>query len=380
MFALEDELVTEILTAINTRLSASLSATARALPTSDVEAYQLYLQGRAIQFRADVASLQRSEEWFHQAIARDPDFASALSAIALGRWAQFFLGDPSKLQEAENLARRALAADRTIAEPRQILGNVLAVRSRFAEAEQCFNDLFREDGADGLAYCDHALFVLASTGHLQRALQQAQKGYQRDPANPAVVLLLSLMHCLLAQDREAVRLADRARSLGYASPLSRFQYACAALRAARNADAAEHVLEGRPATVRSKWEAPVRLAFHALDEGRERGTAVRALHLLAEGLSAEEMLPDLNTYLMLMFVLLGDLDGAYDIAGRTLDYYEKIDSCGLRWGLLWIPETRAFRQHPRFHDLVTRIGMMEYWREYGAPDDCDVLRGKLVCR
>jgi hypothetical protein len=45
-----------------------------------------------------------------------------------------------------------------------------------------------------------------------------------------------------------------------------------------------------------------------------------------------------------------------------------------------VPETRAFRKDSRFQALVTRLGLMDYWKQYGSPDDCD-LRGKtLVCR
>jgi hypothetical protein len=29
--------------------------------------------------------------------------------------------------------------------------------------------------------------------------------------------------------------------------------------------------------------------------------------------------------------------------------------------------------------LVTRLGMMDYWKQYGPPDDCDLRDGRLTC-
>jgi hypothetical protein len=52
----------------------------------------------------------------------------------------------------------------------------------------------------------------------------------------------------------------------------------------------------------------------------------------------------------------------------------------VRFSLAWTPEYRPFRQDPRFQALVTRLGLMEYWQQYGPPDDCDLKDGKLTCR
>lgn len=42
---------------------------------------------------------------------------------------------------------------------------------------------------------------------------------------------------------------------------------------------------------------------------------------------------------------------------------------------------RAFRRDARFQAYVFRLGdLMAYWKQYGAPDQCDLQNGKLVCR
>jgi hypothetical protein len=79
--------------------------------------------------------------------------------------------------------------------------------------------------------------------------------------------------------------------------------------------------------------------------------------------------------LILLFTRLGAIDQAYDVANRTLADV----NAGL-WAALWEPETRAFRQDSRFQAFVTRLGLIDYWKQYGPPDECDLRGETLVCR
>jgi hypothetical protein len=81
------------------------------------------------------------------------------------------------------------------------------------------------------------------------------------------------------------------------------------------------------------------------------------------------------------FTRLGALDLAYDLALTTLDDF---DSTGVLSGTIhvatyWLPEMRPFRQDARFHGVVERLGLMEYWQQNGPPDECDLQDGTLIC-
>ena len=43
-----------------------------------------------------------------------------------------------------------------------------------------------------------------------------------------------------------------------------------------------------------------------------------------------------------------------------------------QWDLnhAWGPEGETFRKDPRFAELARRIGIVEYWKQYGFPDGC----------
>jgi hypothetical protein len=79
-------------------------------------------------------------------------------------------------------------------------------------------------------------------------------------------------------------------------------------------------------------------------------------------------------------VVFGDLDLAFLICNRTLDQFELQGAIPVPDFLsqLWLPELRAFRQDPRFQVFATRLGLMEYWQQYGSPDEFDVKDGKLT--
>ena len=53
--------------------------------------------------------------------------------------------------------------------------------------------------------------------------------------------------------------------------------------------------------------------------------------------------------------------------------------CDAAWSVLWRPEMAAFRQAPRFAELVTELGLMDYWREHGWPDACQPAGDSLIC-
>jgi hypothetical protein len=67
---------------------------------------------------------------------------------------------------------------------------------------------------------------------------------------------------------------------------------------------------------------------------------------------------------------LGALDEVYETLFAALD--EDPSAWVNRWDLnhAWGPEGEAFRKDPRFAELARRIGIVEYWKQYGFPDGC----------
>jgi hypothetical protein len=81
--------------------------------------------------------------------------------------------------------------------------------------------------------------------------------------------------------------------------------------------------------------------------------------------------------LIVWFTMLHAIDAAHDVAQRTIDRLALHGTIGSGWGILWTKEMHAFRHSPRFRHLLTRLGLFDYWRQYGPPDNC-VMRGDLL--
>jgi hypothetical protein len=41
---------------------------------------------------------------------------------------------------------------------------------------------------------------------------------------------------------------------------------------------------------------------------------------------------------------------------------------------------RPFRRDPRFQALVMKLKMIDYWKQYGPADGCDLKDRQLICR
>jgi len=88
----------------------------------------------------------------------------------------------------------------------------------------------------------------------------------------------------------------------------------------------------------------------------------------------------LSMHILAWYTMLGELDRAYGVADRVLQYALPRHMLGLFLPWMWLPELLPFRQDPRFQMLVRRCGLIDYWKQYGAPDECDLQGDTLVLR
>ena len=118
LFKLQDELAGAIVRALRVSLDgASQPSVSSAPPTTNLEAYHLYLQAQAMAVGAGEWPIRRAMELLQDAVARDPHFARAYNTMAMLR-AVAIIGDiPSCSNAGRRRARRA-ARDAARPEPR----------------------------------------------------------------------------------------------------------------------------------------------------------------------------------------------------------------------------------------------------------------------
>jgi hypothetical protein len=159
-------------------------------------------------------------------------------------------------------------------------------------------------------------------------------------------------------------------------PLAVLSLVLASIRSARYVEATEHAVDILPPDIRGTGGTEVmKLVYAALSDASKKPAASQALQDLIRKMEFDGIDPSARGLFVQMFTMLGALDPAY----RSYDEFARFGPVNIG-GSIWAPEMRAFRKDPRFQQVVTRENLIEYWKQYGPPDDCDLQDDKLTCR
>jgi tetratricopeptide (TPR) repeat protein len=385
IFKMQDAIVADIVRALQANLAgAALPSIAAKPPTADIEAYNLYLQGVSLLGKGTLASFEVSRKYFEDAIKRDPKFARAYAGLASTYMVGAGTGIPKNLRMAEAYARRALDLDPANApDARTALAGIRLAEGRVVEAMELGRAELEANPNEPFVRAVYANHV-GYTGHLRESLALARQAYAASPAEVSIIERLALSHMNSGERPEALRLTELARSLsGSNSPMTNWVLLDDLVTSRRFAEA-QAVFAQTHVEDDSGWARTERTAdavFAALGNGNRRSAARAAANEMisastAKG-SAEFNGTACNTG-ALLYSLLGDMDGAYQIATECLD---RAKGGALAFETsLQLPIFRPFIRDRRFQAYAERVGLMEYWRKAGPPDYCDLNNNMLTCR
>src|SRR5438034_3029356 len=128
IFAVETEIAKTIADTLQAKLTGSEKTAISKTPTTNPEAYELYLKGRFFWDKRTGADLQTAIQYFNQAIAKDPTYALAYAGLSdayalLTAYGASSIAD--SFPQAKAAARKALELDSSLAEAHTSLGQVL---------------------------------------------------------------------------------------------------------------------------------------------------------------------------------------------------------------------------------------------------------------
>ncbi len=371
IFVVQDEISAEIVRALKVTLGTELETPmmARAAPpTQDVEAYQLYLQARHQWKRRGEQALRRSIELLEQALERDPEFARAYSGLAAVYVVlPGYSGEdeaPYSLKALE-AAQQALSRDPTLAEAHSVLAEIAVNERRWADAEAGFFFATSLDPTDPTTHQWYSL-LLRSTGRLEKSLEEAVLAQELDPASPIINLNLAQTYAQLGYDEKALSYRQIALDLGYDVGTSFTADSISAMAAARSGD--NEVLgemlrqQRRPDGERAMNDALVDAILGVLETGD--WTEVDAI--ISRDYADR---PESNWFQL--FVYGGRYERALELALRDPD---RIDP-----NSFWLPEFGGLRRLPGFIELAEALGLLDYWKQYGWPDDCKPVGDEVQC-
>jgi TolB-like protein/tetratricopeptide (TPR) repeat protein len=186
VFAIQDEIARAITESLRVTLTRPLTGAMVKPPTSNIDAYHLYLRGRFLLNRfADLrGSLTAARQCFEEAIARDDGFAAAYAGLseacnALGYTT--FVPAPEASRDALAAASRAVTLDPALPEAHTALGwtkTLFAIDMTTAEHD--FQRALELSPGHAPAHGYYAL-LLCGFGRFDEALERASQARQLDP-------------------------------------------------------------------------------------------------------------------------------------------------------------------------------------------------------
>jgi DNA-binding winged helix-turn-helix (wHTH) protein/TolB-like protein/Flp pilus assembly protein TadD len=181
IFALQDAIAEKAAAALKVRLRGG-----RQPYTRNIEAYQLYMQGRLSVLRATRPQLLEGIEFFRKAIQLDEGYALAYAGMA-DAYRTLALGGELRprdvFPQARSAAHRAVELDDTLAEAHTALGSSLFWCDwDWAEAEAHFKRALELNPNHADGHSEYA-FLLSNLGRHDEALALARRALELDPLN-----------------------------------------------------------------------------------------------------------------------------------------------------------------------------------------------------
>jgi TolB-like protein/DNA-binding SARP family transcriptional activator/Flp pilus assembly protein TadD len=223
IFDIQTELARKIATTLRAELAPGERERSSREPTEDLQAYQLYIQGRGLLDQRTRLEMYRSIDYFQRAIERDPDYALAWSGLAdaLSLLEFYDYPPPVSAPDPMSAARRAVELAPASGPARASLGIILSIRQ---DGPAALREL---EAAAELAPSYAESHVWLAWVHLLRgcpdqALEPARRAVELDPLGPALRAYLAETWLALGEPREALGEARRARQIRPAYGLAHF--------------------------------------------------------------------------------------------------------------------------------------------------------------
>jgi len=187
LFAIQDALSSSIAKALAFELSKSDSEQLVRRGTNNNEAYEKYLRGRFYQTQNTASGLDRSIEFYEQAVALDASFAEAHAGIADANLILFNLGIRSAEETIPNARRalnQALQLNSDLSSTHTSLALIQFLIDRnWPEAEKSLKRAIELNPNNADAFLRYGYFLI-NVGRFDEALEKLARARELNPLSP----------------------------------------------------------------------------------------------------------------------------------------------------------------------------------------------------
>ncbi len=345
IFDIQSDVAEQIATALEATISVAQHDMMVAAPTDDLEAYQLYLQGRFFWNKRTADDFARAIELYERAIERDPEFALAYAGLAetfviLPHYSDVTANEANS--RARAVATRALELDAKLGEAHAALAHVDWHQLEWEAGEQGFLRAIELSPGNATVHQWYADY-LASMARFDEARARMNHAHALDPLSNIINTELGWLSFFERRYDEAIEQFEKVIAfdpefpqvylyLGWAYELTdRYPEAIEAYRTMAR-------VQGRDPNALDGFDAAWR-------EGGERGYW-KARKEFADRPGGPFM-SRASTRAM-----LGDVDGAFEAIDQM--YAEReIDMVYSKVTPYWEP----LRSDPRYAELLEKMGL-----------------------
>jgi TolB-like protein/Tfp pilus assembly protein PilF len=207
IFAVESEISKTIAESLQAKLSGAEKSSMAKAPTTNPEAYELYLKGRFFWNKRSGVDLRKAIDYFKQAIAKDPSYALAYAGLADSYMLlpnYDFGGTPVResIAPAREAITKALELDDSLAEAHASLGLLDTVELRLERAVKDFHRAIELN--PNYATAHHWLMLgELSLGRFDQAIAEAKRALELDPLSIIINADVSWLYACAHQFDEA---------------------------------------------------------------------------------------------------------------------------------------------------------------------------------
>ena len=315
--------------------------------TPNQQAYELLLKGRFYFDKGGTENQKKAIEYYHQAIAIDPNYALAYSYLSINYQVLInnsILEPKEYLPKAEAAARKALELDEGLAEAHWALAQIKRHTWDWAAAEREYKRAIELKSNFARAYLSYANH-LSLTGRHDQAIAEIKRARELDPLSTAVNTHVGYRLFFARRYDEAIEALKQTLELTKTYPLT-------------------HIVLGYVYAEKGMYKEAIAAYQEAINLGGDNpGTQIYlgvAYAKAGDRERAREIARRLQTSksyvspgeLAILYVALDEREKAF----KSLEKAYAEHDLQLQY-LAVDPAFDSLRRDPRFQDLVRRVGL-----------------------
>jgi len=348
IFAVRSEVAQKVAETLKVRLLGEEKRKIDKKPTENLEAYNLYRQGRFYSDKLSEGDLKKAIPFFQQAVEKDPRFALAYAGIAENYVlaADTYIAPREAFSKAKEAAQKAIELDDSLAEAHASLGFVhYHYDWDWAAADKECRRAIELNPQSAPSYMIYTHY-LAGIGRFDEAKKFGARGLELDPLSVSTHFFLGWSALFAGRYDDAIEKLSKAVELDPSNGWVRMFLGRA------------YLFKGMPERAIEVMETAVRLSPDDSYALGYLGYTYAATGRRADALKILQRIDEMEKHRYVsrfahvyIYTGLGDKNKAFEWLEKA--YQERSDS--LAW-FRFDPESKSLQSDPRFAALMHKVG------------------------